>query len=245
MQSHSPRPAFSPAYALKTRICVAQRQKHSLPQYSESPTERRQLPVLEDVAAMRDMVANIAYEHLGTRWLTKTIECWNANEELSGEEKRLLLSALNRHAEGDYEGCVSLLMGMFEGLLCKYAPAVIELNGKQAELFDEIARFHGLHPSHREDGGPRKLKNSKDLVLLMLILSENGWNVLQRAVGYIVDVTLTNKSNKELAAHNPLRNKICHGEQTDFGNLEHSLKAILVTDLVIRIGTPLLENRKA
>lgn len=60
---------------------------------------------------------------------------------------RLLKSTLERHAKGDYEGYVSLLMGLLEGLLCKYAPIMKELDDEQTELFDTKAKAHGLAPS--------------------------------------------------------------------------------------------------
>ena len=57
------------------------------------------------------------------------------------------------------------------------------------------------------------------------------------------DTTFANAMDVDLAAHNPLRNKICHGQQTEYGTQEHSLKAILVTDIVIRYGAAILEGQ--
>ncbi|WP_418238584.1 hypothetical protein [Ellagibacter isourolithinifaciens] len=56
-------------------------------------------------------------------------------------------------------------------------------------------------------------------------------------------VTFANAMDVDLAARNPLRNKICHGQQTEYGTQEHSLKAILVTDIVIRYGAVILEGQ--
>lgn len=53
----------------------------------------------------------------------------------------------------------------------------------------------------------------------------------------MVDVVLINAKDFDgKAAHNPLSNKICHGQQTNYGTKEHSIKAILATDIVIRLG---------
>lgn len=35
--------------------------------------------------------------------------------------------------------------------------------------------------------------------------------------------------------HNPLRNKICHGEQMSFGTKEISLKAIFIVNLLLHL----------
>ena len=194
---------------------------------------------------LREQVTGIACEHLDSNWLAEVKERWLDHSEISAGEMRLLSSAIERHAKGDYEGCVSLLMGLFEGLLCKYAPIMKELDDEQAELFDMSAKAHGLSPSHRKDGKLRKLEKSKDQVLILVILSENGWYTFRHASNYIVGVTLTNATNEDLAAHNPLRNKICHGVQTKFDTQEHSLKAILVTDLIIRYGAAVLVGQNA
>lgn len=71
----------------------------------------------------------------------------------------------------------------------------------------------------------------------------SGMCTIRCAVDYIVDVVLTGKMDDELAARNPLRNKICHGDQTEYGTKEHSLKAILVTDIMIRLGSAVLALR--
>lgn len=184
-------------------------------------------------------ISEIAYECLNEKWLDETKALWQSHNELSDGEMHLLLSALERHRNKDYEGCVSLLMNLFEGLIEKYAPQIKSLGGEQTEMFNAYAEQLGLKGTTTKDK-PRNLNNIKDKVLMILISSESGWLALDKAVDYLVKVTLANRMNSDLAAHNPLRNKICHGEQTEFGTLEHSLKSILVTDLMIRYGSALL-----
>lgn len=190
------------------------------------------------------LVTGIACANLGSEWLKETRSRWNDHAELSSGERGVLNRALHRHERGDYEGCVALLMNLFEGLIEKYFPDEInKLEGDQAELFDLQAKKLGVGLSHKKDGAPRKLANVKDKVLVMVVLSENGWYAFQNAAEYIVGVTLANAMDADLAAHNPLRNKICHGEQTEYGTQEHSLKAILVTDVIIRYGAAILQGQ--
>lgn len=190
------------------------------------------------------LVTGIACANLGSEWLKETRSRWNDHAELSSGERGVLNRALHRHERGDYEGCVALLMNLFEGLIEKYFPDEInKLEGDQAEFFDLQAKKLGVGLSHKKDGAPRKLANVKDKVLVMVVLSENGWYAFQNAAEYIVGVTLANAMDADLAAHNPLRNKICHGEQTEYGTQEHSLKAILVTDVIIRYGAAILQGQ--
>ena len=193
---------------------------------------------------LRDAVADIACEALGSDWIDETRARWASHDELTSGEQGVLERALERHEKGDYEGCVALLMNLFEGLIEKYCPSEVKkLEGDQAELFDLHAEKLGLDPSHNGKGKARKLTNAKDRVLVMVLLSESGWYTFQRAADYIVSVILTNTMDADIAEHNPLRNKICHGDQTEYGTKEHSLKAILVTDIMIRFGSALLVER--
>lgn len=191
---------------------------------------------------LKSRVDKIAFECLDEQWLDETRAIWKSHEEISEREMRLLVSALERHRKQDYEGCVSLLMNIFEGLIEKYAPDGKALNEEQEEAFDIYAKQHRAATLYSE-GKRRKLRNIKDKVLLMLVTSENGWLVFDSAINYLVDITFINSMDNALAAHNPLRNQICHGKQTEFDTLEHSLKAILVTDLIIRYGGALLEGQ--
>ena len=191
---------------------------------------------------LKSCVDQIAFERLDEQWLNETKAIWESHEEISEGEMRLLVSALERHRKQDYEGCVSLLMNIFEGLIEKYAPDGKALDEEQEKAFDIYAKQHRVATLYSE-GKRRKLRNIKDKVLLMLVTSENGWLVFDSAINYLVDITFINSMDNALAAHNPLRNQICHGKQTEFDTLEHSLKAILVTDLIIRYGGALLEGQ--
>ena len=204
-----------------------------------------QIDSLPDDAAdeeLRSYVGQIAFECLDEQWLDETKTIWESHEEITEGEMRLLVSALERHRKQDYEGCVSLLMNIFEGLIEKYAPNDKALDKEQEETFDYYADQHNLDALYSK-GKRRKLGNIKDKVLLMLITSENGWLTFDNAINYLVDITLINRMDNALAEHNPLRNQICHGKQTEFDTLEHSLKAILVTDLIIRYGGALREGQ--
>ena len=193
---------------------------------------------------LKELIAEIAYDSLGSDWLEETRSRWEDHAEISSGERGVLARALSRHEQGDYEGCVALLMNLLVGLVEKYFPnEMSKLEDERAELFDIHAKKLGVGLSHKKNGEPRKLTNVKDKVLVMVVLSENGWYTFNYAAEYIVGITFTNTMEADLAAHNPLRNKICHGQQTEYGTLEHSLKAILVTDIVIRYGAAILEGQ--
>lgn len=236
--------AFKPIAIKLNRLSVLT--KTQWPMYLvDNPKACDQIDSLPDDApdeVLKSRVDQIAFECLDEQWLDETRAIWESHEEISEGEMRLLVSALKRHRKQDYEGSVSLLMNIFEGLIQKYAPNDKALNEEQEEVFDKIAKRHRVDSLYSE-GKRRKLRNIKDKVLLMLVTSENGWLTFDNAINYLVDITLINRMDNALAAHNPLRNQICHGKQTEFDTLEHSLKAILVTDLIIRYGGALREGQ--
>lgn len=236
--------AFKPIAIKLNRLSVLT--KTQWPMYLvDNPKACDQIDSLPDDApdeVLKSRVDQIAVECLDEQWLDETRAIWESHEEISEGEMRLLVSALERHRKQDYEGCVSLLMNIIEGLIDKYAPDGKALNEEQEEAFDIYAKQHRVATLYSE-GKRRKLRNIKDKVLLMLVTSENGWLVFDSAINYLVDITFINSMDIALAAHNPLRNQICHGKQTEFDTLEHSLKAILVTDLIIRYGGALLEGQ--
>ena len=83
----------------------------------------------------------------------------------------------------------------------------------------------------------KKLKEKGQLVYIIGMLGARGMIYWRVAAEYISTVVLVSGSpKKEILDHHPLRNKICHGEQLDYGTREHALKAILAINLIIEIA---------
>ncbi len=196
-----------------------------------------------DAKTLGDAIADIARERLGTKWLTELRKRWNNHDELTRGEREILKRAIAYFESRDYAACVSLLMCLFDGLLTKYYGKPVKLQGDDAEIFDYLASKHGISAAAKE-GEPRLLRAAKDQVVVLVLRSEGGYFVWKAAGDYIIDVILTNNMDEDIALHNPLRNKICHGAQTNYGTWEHALKSILVTDILIRLGSMTLAGRE-
>lgn len=188
-----------------------------------------------ETETLRSRVCEIALDSLGLEWIDEVRTRWTEHGELSGGERALLTLALDYHERGDYEAYFSVFLWLTKGFLekcCEQPNAVTE---QQRDDFDSQVKQHRLKDIVSPKGKERDLQNSKDLVLL--VRTENGYYFWNAATSYVVDVVLANVKDFEVkAAHNPLRNKICHGRQTGFGTKDHSLKAILAADIVIRLG---------
>lgn len=180
-------------------------------------------------------VGEVASDYLDEEWLNETRERWQAIEVVNEEERTLLLDAMSRHESGDYVGSTSILMCLFEGFGESFVRASSALANVDSELFDWEAEKHGLSPLLKKNGEAREPR-AKDNVLLLLLQTEQGWLTWKAASSYVIDVVLTNDDDAVLMERNPLRNKICHGVQTNYGTWRHSAKAILATDMLLRMG---------
>ena len=201
------------------------------------------LDASSDVQTLSEEIAGIARERLGSEWLNELKARWGSHDELTQGEREILECALLHYESCDYASCVSMLMCLFCGLLNKYYGEPVKLQAHEAEVFDYFASRHGINAAAGE-GKPRPLKAAKDKIVVLILRSEGGYFVWQAAGGYIVDVVLTNRMDEDIALHNPLRNKICHGIQTYYGTWEHAVKSILVTDILIRLGDMTLAGRE-
>lgn len=189
---------------------------------------------------LMDEVAQIAYSHLDDGWLATVKESWLNQGDLSEGESHVLEQALDHHAKGDYYASVALLMCMSEGLVEKYCGRVKRLEGEDLNLFNDMAPDFGLNPLDKNGRRKGRSLYTKDLLLVLVLQVETGAYVWSLASSYIIETVLANHLDENHDRH-PRRNKICHGKQTEFGTLEHSLKAILSIDIIIRLGRMVTE----
>lgn len=200
------------------------------------------LDTLESDVTLADEVGVIALKYLDQSWLEGVKRRWDSIDGLGKSERAILLSALGMHERKDYTACVAVLMCILDGLLKKLCgPSFATMEQDETKLFNFIAERYGLKPVEYGRGKKARHPNSRDYAILLIMRSECGILAFESITSYLVNVVLSHSDDEDLFAHNPLRNKICHGIQTNYGTLEHSLKAILITDIVLRLGSFLAE----
>lgn len=146
-------------------------------------------------------------------------------------QQKLLAEAIERHNAGDYLVSTALLACLSGGLAEKFYWYAFEAGLLSDEELSLMAETCGVRkPS-------RKKANARAQVFSLALCTEQGALYWSAACEYLADTMLTSKKDWEsLAEDNPLRNKICHGLQTNYGTEVHSLKAILAVDLLLRLG---------
>lgn len=184
-----------------------------------------------------EAITKLAYKHLDEDWVEAVRSGWSDLDDLSDGELRLLNTALDYHLRGEYYASVTVLMCMSSGLIEKYAGKKESLEGEDLDLFNELAPEFGVNPLNEQGRRGRNGLNTKDLMVLLVMQVDTGSYIWSLACSYVVETVFANsKPTDEPNDCHPRRNKICHGAQTDFGTLEHSLKAILAVDIIIRLG---------
>ena len=179
----------------------------------------------EDAVAVKEIV----FAYCNEDFLLSLEEDWYACSAINQNRKPILSEALQMHKQGFYYASVSILM--------------CQLYGIAADI-DNLAKENGLSLSQEDKEFMAKhfevdvhyINNEKGRLLQSLMLTESGvllWNAMG---DYIKNVTLYSGKDYSHIENQPLRNKIGHGDQLNFGTKEHSLKAILTIDMMIQLA---------
>lgn len=186
--------------------------------------------IIDDIA-LKEMVSEAVLGYYDRSRVKVLGERWKGACLVNEGQQGLLAEAIERHIKGDYLASTALLACLSGGLTEKFYWHAFEAGLFSEEELSLIAEVHNVKkPS-------RKKATARAQVFSLGLCTEQGALYWDAACKYIADTMLTSGEDWEpLAEDNPLRNKICHGEQTNYGTEVHSLKAILVVDLLLRLG---------
>ena len=155
---------------------------------------------------------------------------WEEYSFISLEARKLLDLALSRHLDGDYIASTLISITQLEGLLSSSVDSFNAFAYLDNEVYFCVVKRAGLN---RE----KVLRNVKDHAIAMASITDKGFMRIDSAIDYLVNIALANTGSfDELAVDNPLRNKICHGCQMNYGTKVHSLKSILAVDTALKLG---------
>lgn len=175
-----------------------------------------------------DIVRELVFEYCNNDFLDSLDADWSRCPAMKSERNPILSEAILMHKQGFYYASVSILMCQVYGIaadindLAKANGLILDKDGKEfvAELFDVDIKY---------------IDKEKGRLLQSLILTESGMLLWDAMGDYIKDVTLYSGKDYSHIKNHPLRNKIGHGDQLNFGTKEHSLKAILTIDMMIQL----------
>ena len=179
----------------------------------------------KDVNAVREIILDFC----SVSFLDEMEDDWYNCSAIVDARKPILAEAMQLHKNGYYYASTSILMCQVYGV----ASDIVDIAKKNGlSLYDETKAFVADHfKIKRED-----VDKEKGKLMQMTIMAESGQLIWNAMATYLKNEILCSSDSKQRWATQPLRNKICHGDQLNFGTQEHSLKAILTIDMLIQLA---------
>jgi len=179
----------------------------------------------EDVAAVKEII----FDYCDEDFLESMERDWSCCPALKETRKPIFVEAMQLHKGGFYYASTSMLMCQVYGV----ASDIVDIAKKHnLNLDDETKEFvSDYFKIKRED-----VDKEKGKLMQMVVMTESGQLLWDAMASYLKDEILCSSDSKQRWATQPLRNKICHGDQLNFGTKEHSLKAILTIDMLIQLA---------
>lgn len=174
-----------------------------------------------------ESVAEVIYNYCSDEYLLALEMDWVKCPILNSERKKILTEALALHKAEYYYASTSMLMCQVYGVAADINK-VVSMNNFSIDQEDKkyIAELYDIG----------KIDSEKGRLFQTLMYTENGVLLWESMAEYLNDICLTSKRDFADSSDHPMRNKICHGEQVNFGTKEHSLKSILVIDMLVQLG---------
>lgn len=166
------------------------------------------------------------------------IESWKKAPIIKDCRKPVLEEALTLFDHHFYYGTCSILMcqlyGIAEDLDCYSKEHSLVISDDDIKGIDEL---YGIE-------NPKKVPKEKRRLFQKLMHIRKGILWWDKTLQYINNFVLKNpqKPVDDLAV--PHRNKICHGEQLNFGTQEHALKAIFIIDSLIKFSNAIYSSTR-
>ena len=178
----------------------------------------------DDENAVKQIVCN----HFTHSVLDDMVADWYACPGVPKERLSILSEAVALHKSGHYAASVSMLMCQLYGVATDIKN-IANTNG--LVLTQDEKQFMNEHfaLSNRMSGERKKLMQS-------FFFTSSGIIAWEAAAEYLNEVTLVSGDNSPHHPDHPMRNKVCHGDQLSFNTEEHSLKSILVIDMLIQLA---------
>ncbi len=176
-----------------------------------------------------DTIKQLAFDFCSEEFLAALEQDWKESKTLSELRKPILSEAMLMHNKGFYYASTSMLMCQVYGV----ASDVVDVVKKNhLELNDEAKDYAAEHLGIRRED----IDKEKGRLLQTVFMTESGQLLWDAMATYLQSEILCSSESKKRWETQPLRNKICHGDQLNFGTKEHSLKAILTIDMLVQLA---------
>lgn len=175
------------------------------------------------------IVAEIIYKYCTDDFFIAVEDDWMNCSIISEGRKPILSQAIYLHKQEFYFASTSMLMCQLYGIAADIEKALegnnLTLNQEEKEYVAELFNLNS-----------KFIDKEKGRLFQTLMFTESGMLLWNAMANYLRDVCFFSGQDYSHINNQPLRNKICHGDQIEFGTQEHSLKAIFVIDMLIQLA---------
>jgi len=174
-------------------------------------------------------IEKLIYDYCGENLIRKIQLYWGKCKNINEERQPILKEAIEMHLNEHYYSSTALLTCQIYGIVNDINDN-IKKNGQITTEEDKtyISRLLKIEP--------KSIDTEKGKLMQLLMVSDEGPLICEMIANYFLKEILCSSESKERWKHQPVRNKICHGIQLNFGTKEHSLKSILAIDILINLS---------
>ena len=183
----------------------------------------------ESLPNYNEALSQIAYKYCDTDFFVKLHNKWNECRTIKSDRKQVLSEALELHNRGYFFGSTSILMCQLYGVVSDITDVIKK---EKIELHDKHKIFIADYLNVKLED----IDSEKGRLLQTTFMTTSKHLMWRVAAEYLQKEILCSSESKKRWASQPLRNKICHGDQLNFGTREHSLKSVLIIDLLIQLA---------
>ncbi|KJS13645.1 MAG: hypothetical protein VR67_03315 [Peptococcaceae bacterium BRH_c8a] len=185
----------------------------------------------------KDIMERIIFNYCDEKYVNDSYNLWTQCEGVNTQRQPILREALDMHLVGNYYSSTALLMCQLYGIIVDISHYAQNNNiSISAEYKNLIAKHYKIEE--------HKINSEKGKFIQLSAIPESGALLWEAVTEYLQNEILCSSESKKRWMHQPLRNKICHGEQLNFGTKEHSLKAILCIDILMNLSNEIYKLSK-
>lgn len=175
------------------------------------------------------IIENYIYDYYNKDFIDSLQEKWKLSKIVSKEKIKILNEALKMHEECNYYSSTAICMCMIYGILIDIDKFLKDNNFMVEDENKSFIVKEGIIDQE-------KINSEKGKMFQFIISTESSFEIWIEILEYIRTKVLSSSENIKIQNEYPLRNKICHGEQSNYGTKKHSLKSILTIDILFELA---------
>lgn len=174
------------------------------------------------------------FDYYNHDMLNMILNTWLEQGWIDSERKEALREAVEVYEERRYYSTGSILMCQLGGLITELYEATNTRMMMPLEEKKEILSLYHV----------KKFDSEKAKIVQMMSMQSEGIYLWYNSAEYFMNYTYSSSEDMLVFDRNPGRHKICHGVQTNYGQKEIALKAIIVVDIVCQLGMQMMNEIK-